>query len=108
MVRKCYHPNIDVHSGEEHVVMTPERHDGLLSTMHHAERNSAMSKRDNETVAHEMKQWFLHCLGCAAGIREFSLGRYTIAVLDETTLSDSLIQTYQQFLLDLRAYRRVG
>jgi len=67
-----------------------------------------MGKRDNETVAHEMKQWFLHCLGCAAGIREFSLGRYTIAVLDETTLSDSLIQTYQQFLLDLRAYRRVG
>ena len=67
-----------------------------------------MNKRENATVAHEMKQWFIDCLGCVAGAREFTLGRYAIVVLDELSFPDGLVNAYEQFVADLQAYRHAG
>lgn len=35
---------------------------------------------DDQTILDEVKNWFISCLGCAAGRREFSKNRYMLAI----------------------------
>lgn len=35
---------------------------------------------DDQKILDEVKDWFTHCLGCAAGRREFSKNRYMLAI----------------------------
>lgn len=70
--------------------------------------NMRRAKKAEAVVHKEMQVWFRECLGCVAGRREYNLGRYIIAVIDDNDTSARILDINRRFRRSVLAYDKVA